>query len=88
MVRDVKIELMLIKSLRFFFIFLLFFFFNGCIQATAFLGPGLTVATTGNVMQAGFQYGANTTIKKETGKNSFEHLQQIVSNQYDGKDSK
>ena len=85
MVKDVKIELMLIKSLRFFFIFLSFFFFNGCIQATAFLGPSLTVVTTKNVIQAGFQYGANTTIKKETGKNSFEHLQEIVSNHYDNK---
>ena len=76
---------MLIKSLKLFFIFLTFFFLNGCIQATAFLGPGLTVATTGNIMQAGFQYGTNTAIKKETGKNSFEHLQEIVSNHYDDK---
>ena len=85
MIKDVKIRVMLNKFLKFFFIFLSFFFLNGCIQATAFLGPGLTVATTGNVMQAGFQYGANTTIKKETGKNSFEHLQEIVSNHYDDK---
>ncbi len=33
-----------------------------------FLGPGFTVASTGNVFQAGLQYGANTAIKKETGK--------------------
>jgi hypothetical protein len=79
---------MLIKFLNFFFIILSFFFLNGCIQATAFLGPGLTIATTGNVMQAGFQYGANTTIKKETGRNSFEHLQKIISNQYDDKSLK
>ena len=85
MVKDVKIQLMSIKSLNFFFIFLSFFLLNGCIQATAFLGPGLTVATTGNVMQAGFQYGTNTAIKKETGKSSFEHLQEIVSNQHDHK---
>ena len=85
MVKDVKFRLMVIKSLRFFFIFISFIFLNGCIQATAFLGPTLTVATTGNVMQAGFQYGANTTIKKETGKTSCEHLQEIVSNQYDDK---
>ena len=79
---------MLIKSLKLFFIFLTFFFLNGCIQATAFLGPGLTVATTGNIMQAGFQYGTNTAIKKETGKNSFEHLQNIVSNQNEDKNLK
>jgi hypothetical protein len=40
------------------------------LQTTALLGPGITVATTGNVLQAGFQYGANTVIEKETGKNT------------------
>ena len=56
-------------------------FLNGCIQATALLGPGLTIATTGNVLQAGFQYGANSVIEKETGKNTFEHLQDVVDDQ-------
>ena len=88
MQKDIKIQLVLIKSLKLFFIFLSFFFLNGCIQATAFFGPVLTVATTGNVMQAGFQYGTNTAIKKETGKNSFEHLQNIVGNQYEDKNLK
>ena len=56
-------------------------FLNGCIQATALLGPGLTIATTGNVLQAGFQYGANSVIERETGKNTFEHFQDAVDNQ-------
>ena len=52
---------------------------SGCIQSTALLGPGFTLATTGNVMQAGLQYGANTAIKNETGKDaltpvSYTHL--------------
>ena len=88
MVKDVKIQLMLIKFIKFFFIFLSFFFLNGCIQATAFLGPGLTVATTGNAIHAGLQYGTNKAIEKETGKNSFEHLQNIVINQYEDKNFK
>ena len=29
-------------------------------------------------MQAGLQYGANTAIKKETGKDTFEHIQDAV----------
>ena len=45
------------------FIFLIYLFLNGCIQSTALLGPGITVVTSGNVLQAGFQYGANTAIK-------------------------
>ena len=56
-------------------------FLNGCIQATSLLGPGLTIATTGNVLQAGFQYGANSVIERETGKNTFEHFQDAVDNQ-------
>ena len=63
------------------FLFLLFIFLNGCLHSTALLGPGLTVATTGNIMQAGFQYGANTAIKKETGKGTLEHIKDAVDNE-------
>ena len=69
------------KFLTIILIFFCFIFFNGCLQTTALLGPGMTVATSGNVVQAGIQYGANTAIKKETGKNTFEHLQDAVDNQ-------
>ena len=51
---------------------------SGCIQSTALLGPGVTIATTGNIMQAGLQYGANTAIKKETGKDALTHLKSAV----------
>ena len=67
--------------MRFFkilFIFSSIIFLNGCLQTTALLGPGVTIATTGNVLEAGFQYGANSVIEKETGKNTFEHLQDAV----------
>ena len=63
------------------FIFSSLIFLNGCLQATALLGPGVTIATTGNILQAGFQYGANSVIEKETGKNTFEHIQDAVDNQ-------
>ena len=69
------------NSLKAFFIFISFIFLNGCLQSTALLAPGITVASTGNVFQAGLQYGANTAIKKETGKDTFEHLQDVVENQ-------
>ena len=45
------------------FIFFSVIFLSGCLQTTALLGPGLTVVTTGNVFQAGLQYGTNTAIK-------------------------
>jgi hypothetical protein len=69
------------KFFKISFLFLTIIFLNGCFQTSALLGPGITVATTGNVMHAGFQYGANKAIKKETGKDSFEHLQDIIENQ-------
>ena len=69
------------KFFKITFLFLLFIFLNGCLHGTALLGPGLTVATTGNIMQAGFQYGANTAIKKETGKGTLEHIKDAVDNE-------
>ena len=66
------------KFFKFYFLFLAAAVLSGCVQTTALLGPGLTIASTGNIMQAGFQYGANTAIKNETGKNTFEHLKDAV----------
>ena len=51
---------------------------SGCIQSTALLGPSLTVATTGNIPQAGLQYITNEAIKKETGKDALMHVKEIV----------
>ena len=58
-------------------------FLSGCIQSTALLGPGVTIATTGNIMQAGFQYGANSAIKNETGKDALTHLKDVVEEEQD-----
>ena len=69
------------KFLKISFIFFYLIFLSGCLQTTTLLGPGVTVATTGNILQAGLQYGANTAIKNETGKNTLEHLQDAVESQ-------
>ena len=66
------------KLFKILFIFSSLIFLNGCLQSTALLGPGVTIVTTGNVLQAGFQYGANSVLEKETGKNTFEHFQSAV----------
>ena len=58
-------------------------FLTGCIQSTALLGPGVTIATTGNIIQAGFQYGANSAIKNETGKDALTHLKDVVEEEQD-----
>ena len=69
------------RFLKILFLFSSLILFNGCIQTTSLLGPGLTIATSGNVLQAGLQYGANSVIEKETGKNTLEHFQDAVDNQ-------
>ena len=66
------------KFLKISFFLVVIIFLNGCIQTTALLGPSITVATTGNVMQAGLQYGANTAFKKKTGKDPLEHIKDVV----------
>ena len=66
------------KFKKIYFLFLISVFLSGCIQSTALLGPSVTVATTGNIMHAGFQYGANKAIEKETGKDTLAHLKNVI----------
>ena len=71
------------KFRKIYFLVLISIMLTGCIQSTALLGPSITVATTGNIMQAGLQYGANTAIKNETGKDALTHLKDIVEEEQD-----
>ena len=73
------------KYLKIYFLILISISLSGCIQSTALLGPGVTIATTGNVIQAGFQYGANTAIKNETGKDILTHLKDVVEEEQENK---
>ena len=51
-----------------------FLLLSACAQTTAFIGPAITVGSTGNVMQAGFSYASNIAVKKTTGKTPSEHV--------------
>ena len=53
-------------------------FLTGCFQNTAFLGPALTVASTGNLYQAGLSYGSSQAIKKMTGKTATENIKSFL----------
>ena len=66
------------KKFKLYFIFLIFIFLSGCFQSSAFLGPGMTIISTGNVMHAGLQYGANKAVKKETGKYPIIHFKETL----------
>ena len=66
------------KLLKILFLFLSLVILNGCLQSSALLGPGVTIITTGNIPQAGFQYIANASIKKKTGKDTLTLVKEVV----------
>ena len=55
-------------------------FLTGCLQNAAFLGPAVTVASTGNLYQAGLSYGSSQVIKKMTGKTPTENVKSFLDN--------
>ena len=66
------------KSKKIAFILMSVVLLTGCVQSTAFLGPAITVAVTGNIAQAGFTYGTNEVIKRETGKNTMQYVSDLL----------
>ena len=56
----------------------LLFFLNGCVQSAALLGPAYTMASTGNVFQAGISYGSNQAVNKITGKSTTENIKSFA----------
>ena len=75
---------MKIKKLSLLFISLITL--NGCVETTAFLGPALTVGTSGNVYQASISYASNNIIYKSTGKSTIEHVNSFLDadNEFEG----
>ena len=54
-------------------------FLSGCAQNAALLGPAYTLASTGNVYQAGFTYGGNEIITKTTGKSAAQNFKEVLT---------
>lgn len=40
---------------------------SGCIQSTAMVAPAITIASTGNISQAGLTFFTNKAVEEETG---------------------
>ena len=57
---------------------------SGCAQSTAMLGPAITLASSGNVSQAGLTFITNKAVEKETGMNTVS----FVSNKIEKQNSK
>ena len=66
------------KNKKIAFILMSVVLLTGCAQSTAFLGPAITVAATGNIAQAGFTYGTNEVIKRETGKDTMQYVSSLL----------
>ena len=66
------------KNKKIVFILMSVVLLTGCVQSTAFLGPAITVAATGNVVQGGFTYGTNEVFKKETGKDTIQYVSSFL----------
>jgi hypothetical protein len=58
----------------------LLFILNGCVQSTALLGPAYTLASTGNIYQAGLTYGSNKAVEEITGKSPTENIKSLTDN--------
>ena len=57
---------------------------SGCVQSTAMVGPALTLASTGNISQAGVTFFTNKAVKEETGMDTVSY----VSNKFEQNSSK
>ena len=57
---------------------------SGCAQSTAMLGPAITLASTGNVTQAGITFITNRAVEEETGMDTVS----FVSNKIEQNSSK
>ena len=57
---------------------------SGCAQSTAMIGPALTLASSGNVSQAGLTFFTNKAVEKETGMDTVS----FVSNKLEQNSSK
>ena len=69
-------------------IILSFFFLTGFVPILSFVGPGVTVLTSGNIYKASAQFIVNQRIEKETGKNSLALIKDTLIEETDKKITK
>ena len=62
-----------------------FFFLTGFMPILSFVGPGVTVLTSGNIYKASAQFIINQRIEKETGKNSLTLIKETLVEETDKK---
>ena len=67
-----------LRLFRILTILMSFFFLTGFVPIMSFVGPSLTVLTSGNVYKASAHFIVNQRIEKETGKNSFTLIKETL----------
>ena len=77
---------MIFKFLRVIFLITSFVLLSGFLPFASLLGPGVTIASSGNFYKAGAQYIIDSTIKKKTGKNSLAFVKEEVIKQNNKRD--
>ena len=60
-----------------------FFFLTGFVPILSFVGPGVTVLTSGNIYKASAQFIINQRIEKETGKSSLTLIKETLIEETD-----
>ena len=53
---------------------------SGCVQSTAMVGPAITIASTGNLSQAGISYFTNKAVEEETGMDTVTYVSKKIEN--------
>ena len=71
------------RQFRILTIILSFFFLTGFVPILSFVGPGVTVLTSGNIYKASAQFIINQHIEKETGKNSLTLIKETLVEEKD-----
>ena len=66
------------KLFRILSIILSFFLLTGFVPILSFVGPGVTVLTSGNLYKASAQFIVNQRIEEETGKNSITLIKETL----------
>ena len=54
---------------------------SGCAQSTAMIGPALTLASSGNISQAGLTFITNQAVEKETGMDTVTYVSKKIEQQ-------
>ena len=54
---------------------------SGCAQSTAMIGPVLTLASSGNMSQAGLTFVSNKVVEKETGMDTVSYVSKKIEKQ-------